>query len=134
MAFRFADRDIRLDDTLSGKDPSFTVRTGAAALWASVVRLERELPAALLSHWALKNREQRVALLQQMRPYFGSDDRTIEHFKGIRRVFLHDAHTPSELWLHDEAATRLEAVRDELPRRGDANEHRAGRGTAIPWG
>jgi hypothetical protein len=50
-----------------------------------------------------------------MRPYFGSDNRTIEHFKGIRRVLLHDAHTPSDLWLHDEAATRLEAVRDELP-------------------
>ena len=115
LGFQFAGRGIWLDDRLSGKDPSHTVRTGAVASWASVDRLERELPPALLSHPALKNREQRVALLQQMRPYFGSDDRTIEHFKGIRRVFLHDASKASDLWMHEEAASRLEAVRDELP-------------------
>ena len=50
-----------------------------------------------------------------MRSYFATDAKTIEHFKKLRKVELHKKGATSNLILHDEAATRLEAVRDELP-------------------
>jgi hypothetical protein len=50
-----------------------------------------------------------------MRAYFATDAETIEHFKKLRKVELHKKGKPTNLILHEEAATRLEAVRDELP-------------------
>jgi hypothetical protein len=113
MAYSFAGGNANFNDRHT--DQTHTTRTGAITLWSSVNRLENELHEDVRNHPALKNREQKVALLQEMRPFFGSDDRTIEHFKRIRRVFLHSASKKSNLFMHDEAATRLEAVRDELP-------------------
>ena len=114
IGYRFAGADARFSDALkSRRDPTHTVRTGAIALLSSVRRLETELHEDVKNHPALKNREQKIALLQEMRPFFGSDDRTVEHFKRLRRVFLR-AGVKSDLFMHDEAATRLEAVRDEI--------------------
>ena len=113
MSYGFAGGSANFSDKHT--DGTHTTRTGAITLWSSVNRLEKELHEDVRDHPALKNREQKVALLQEMRPYFGSDDRTIEHFKRIRRVFLQRPSKKSNLFMHDEAATRLEAVRDELP-------------------
>jgi hypothetical protein len=89
--YSFAGGRARFDDTHT--DKTHTVRTGAIALWSSVKRLQDELHEDVRDHPALKLTEQKVALLQEMRPFFGSDDRTIDHFKRIRRVFL---HTPTK--------------------------------------
>ena len=113
LSYGFAGGSANFSDRHT--DPTHTTRTGAITLWSSVNRLEHELHEDVRDHPALKNREQKVALLQEMRPFFGSDDRTIEHFKRIRRVFLQSPSKKSNLFMHDEAAARLEAVRDELP-------------------
>jgi hypothetical protein len=113
LSYGFAGGSANFSDKHT--DGTHTTRTGAITLWSSVNRLEKELHEDVRDHPALKNREQKVALLQEMRPFFGSDDRTIEHFKRIRRVFLQSPTKKSNLFMHDEAAARLEAVRDELP-------------------
>ena len=113
LSYGFAGDSANFSDRHT--DGTHTTRTGAITLWSSVNRLEKELHEDVRDHPALKNREQKVALLQEMRPFFGSDDRTIEHFKRLRRVFLQSPSKKSNLFMHDEAAARLEAVRDELP-------------------
>ena len=73
------------------------------------------LPDVVKNTWALSTTEKKLAFLVHMRSYFATDAETIEHFKKFRRVELRKKGTPTKLILHDEAATRLEAVRDELP-------------------
>ncbi len=107
--FAWAGDAVNFTDTTERKR-----RTGAIASWAAVNRLEREINADVKDHPSIKNREQKVALLQEMRGYFGTDDRTVDHFKNLRKVNLQSAGKKSELIMHDQAAARLEAVRDEL--------------------
>ena len=73
------------------------------------------LPDVVKNQWSLNTTEKKLAFLVHMRSYFATDAETIEHFKKLRKVELRKKGTPSNLILHDEAATRLEAVRDELP-------------------
>jgi hypothetical protein len=108
-SFAWAGDAVNFSDTTDRKR-----RTGAIASWAAVNRLEREINADVRDHPSIKNREQKVALLQEMRGYFGTDDRTVDHFKNLRKVNLQSAGKKSDLVMHDEAAARLEAVRDEL--------------------
>jgi hypothetical protein len=64
----------------------------------------------LKQHAYLKLPEQRTAFFQEMRAYFGTDEKTIDHFAKLRKANVKGATT----WLHDEAATRLEAVQAEI--------------------
>ena len=50
-----------------------------------------------------------LRLLEWMRPWFGSDARTVAHFQGMRRVRGQD-----NLLVHGSLATRLEAVQSEM--------------------
>lgn len=89
-------------------------RTGAVALWDSVKKMETDLPREVLDHPYLRLPEQRMAFLAEMRHYFGTDERTLQHFKSIRKVKLKGTSDKYPLLLHDEAATRLEKVVEEL--------------------
>jgi hypothetical protein len=105
-----------LDDRLitPGRWDIGTNRSGAAALRQSLKDIEI-LPDIVKDTWSLSTTDKKFAFLAHMRSYFRTDAETIEHFKNLRRVELHRKGQPTNLILHDEAATRLEAVRDELP-------------------
>ena len=109
--FIWAGQDANFKDTYHlGK--ATVPRTGATLMQDWLDRFEHELPDFVKTHKFLKLPEQRVAFFQEMRSYFGGDERTIAHFKGLRRV--KQKGKDSELILHDEAASRLEAVEQEL--------------------
>ena len=91
-----------------------TYRSGAVALFQSLKDMDA-LPDVVKNQWSLNTTEKKLAFLVHMLSYFATDAETIEHFKKLRKVELRKKGTPSNLILHDEAATRLEAVRDELP-------------------
>ena len=91
-----------------------THRSGAVAVTESLNQIEA-LPDVVKKRWSLSNTEKKLAFLVHMRSYFATDAETIEHFKQLRRVELHKKGAPTDLILHEQAAARLEAVRDELP-------------------
>jgi hypothetical protein len=91
-----------------------TRRTGAVALWKAVQDID-DLRPEVKNRWALSSTEKRIAFLVHMRTYFATDAETIEHFKKLRRVQLHTKGKDTNLIMHEEAAVRLEAIRDELP-------------------
>ncbi len=91
-----------------------TRRTGALALWKAVQDID-DLPPDVKNKGALSSTETRIAFLVHMRAYFATDAETVEHFKKFRRVQLHTKGRDTNLIMHEEAALRLEAVRDELP-------------------
>jgi hypothetical protein len=65
--------------------------------------------------------EDRLAFLQEMRHYFGSDAATVKHFERIRPVHLvgtYEKSKDSALIAHEEVALRIEAVQKELRARG----------------
>jgi hypothetical protein len=113
--FTWAGDKARFEDTHGPEDKPIE-RSGTLALWDSIRQLERDLPAFVKGHKFLALPEQRVAFLQEMRAYFGDDAKTIAHFKRLRKVKRGGKETG--LILHDEAATRLEAVEAEI---GTAN-------------
>jgi hypothetical protein len=51
----------------------------------------------------------RCEFLEFMAAYLGSVDDVISHFKAIRK-----ADVPGEVWLHEDAASRLESVKQQL--------------------
>ena len=114
--FTFDGAAAVLDDRL--RDPNKpgegTYRSGAVALFQALKDMDA-LPDVVKDKWALSTTEKKLAFLVHMRSYFATDAETIEHFKKLRRVELRKKGTPTNLILHDEAATRLEAVRDEMP-------------------
>jgi len=113
--FTFDGVAAELDDRLVNPNkPDTTHRSGAVALFKSLKDMDA-LPDIVKNKWALSTTEKKLAFLVHMRSYFATDAETIEHFKKLRRVELHKKGSPTNLILHDEAATRLEAVRDELP-------------------
>jgi hypothetical protein len=71
-------------------------------------RLGVKLPGAVKEYYG--SPEQRVAWLQEMEHYFGSDAATLAHFAKIRPANIKGART----FVHEEAATRLEAVQAEI--------------------
>jgi hypothetical protein len=85
-------------------------RTGSVSLKSDMDAFESRLPDLVKQHRYLKLPEQRAAFFQEMRAYFGSDTKTLDHFAKIRKANVKGATT----WLHDEAATRLEAVQAEI--------------------
>jgi len=125
VGYAFAGDGARFVDTYKVGETEIP-RTGAVTLWDSVKKMETELPREVLDHPYLRLPEQRVSFLTQMRHYFGTDERTLRHFKGIRKVKLAGTSDKHPLLLHDEAATRLEKVQEEL---GAANTPR----TTVGW-
>ena len=91
-------------------------RTGAVALWQAVndISVANGFNKKVVERW-LSSIEQRIAFLVHMRSYFATDAETVEHFKKLRPVQLHTRGVDTGLIMHEEAALRLEAVRDELP-------------------
>jgi hypothetical protein len=77
---------------------------------ANLKRIEAELPSVVKSNAALKTRAQRLDFLRYMRPFFGSDTATIDHFTQIRVAAVKGATTH----LHEQAAARVEAVQAEI--------------------
>ena len=71
-------------------------------------RLGVKLPGAVKKFYG--SPEQQFAWLQEMEHYFGSDAATLAHFARIRPANVKGART----FLHDEAATRLEAVQADI--------------------
>lgn len=114
--FTFDGVAAELDDRLvtAGHPEKGTHRSGAVALLQSLKDMDA-LPDVVKKTWALSTTEKKLAFLVHMRSYFATDAETIEHFKKLRRVELRKKGTPTNLILHEEAAVRLEAVRDELP-------------------
>jgi hypothetical protein len=114
--FAFDGAAAELDDRLitPGQPDKGTHRSGAVALFQSLKDMDA-LPDVVKKTWALSTTEKKIAFLVHMRAYFATDAETIAHFKRLRRVELVTKGVPVDLILHDEAATRLEAVRDELP-------------------
>jgi hypothetical protein len=114
--FTFDGVAAELDDRLvtAGHPEKGTHRSGAVALLQSLKDMDA-LPDVVKKTWALSTTEKKLAFLVHMRSYFATDAETIEHFKKLRRVELRKKGTPTKLILHEEAAVRLEAVRDELP-------------------
>lgn len=85
-------------------------RSGTVVLKSAMESFDARLPGFVKEMKLLKLPEQRAAFFQEMRAYFGTDENTVAHFAGMRKANVKGATT----WLHDEAATRLEAVQAEL--------------------
>lgn len=96
----------------AGSEAAFgsDIRSGTVVLKSAMESFDARLPGYVKERKELQLPEQRAAFFQEMRAYFGTDENTVAHFAGMRRANVKGATT----WLHDEAATRLEAVQAEL--------------------
>jgi hypothetical protein len=82
---------------------------------ASIERVISALPA-LVTRDIGGGPNDRYEFMHYMRAYLGPDPATFNHFKAIRK-----ANVPGEVYLHDKAAQRLEAVAAELKGRMPAS-------------
>ena len=69
-----------------------------------------------------------LRLLEFMRPWFGSDEKTISHFQKMRRV-----KGQKNLLAHDSLARRLEAVQDIMGKRYPKLGQNAWPHTSVGW-
>ncbi|WP_338849471.1 DUF4157 domain-containing protein [Massilia sp. W12] len=72
--------------------------------------------------------EAALGLLDFMRPWFGSDEKTIAHFQKMRRV-----DGQPNLLAHDALATRLEAVQEKMKKRYPELGQKAYPHTSVGW-
>ena len=99
-------------------------RSGTVVSKAAMDTFESsKLPDFVKTSKFLRLPEQRMAFFQEMRAYFGTDEKTIEHFSKLRQAKVKGART----WLHDEAATRLEQVQAEI------GENRMPKSGGVGW-
>ncbi len=105
-SFSFAGDVARFSDTARGG------RSGSVSLKSSYDDFTAKLPADAKAGALgfLSRPEQILAFFQEMRAYFGTDDKTIAHFAKFRKANIKGATTI----LHEEAAARLEAVQAEI--------------------
>lgn len=98
----------RFSDTAKGG------RSGSVSLKSSFDELDKKLKPEVKAGAGgfLTRPEQVLAFFQEMRSYFGTDDKTIAHFAALRRANIKGATTI----LHEAAAVRLEAVQAEVSR------------------
>lgn len=105
-SYSFAGDTARFSDTAKGG------RSGSVSLKSSLDDLDKklkpEVKAGALGF--LTRPEQVLAFFQEMRSYFGTDDKTIAHFATFRKAKIKGATTI----LHEAAAARLEAVQAEI--------------------
>lgn len=88
-------------------------RSGVVMPQATLDELDRRLPSFVKAHPYFAVPEQRIAFLQEMRAYFGSDANTIAHFAELKDITA-DGVKGSTTYMHAEAGKRLKAVQDEL--------------------
>ncbi|OGO58892.1 MAG: hypothetical protein A2V85_12130 [Chloroflexi bacterium RBG_16_72_14] len=81
-----------------------------ARLEAILARIEKDFDPAIRGHRLLKERNQRIRFLDYMRPFFGSDDATVDHFARITPAAIPGSTT----LLHEAVTTRLLSVAGEL--------------------
>jgi hypothetical protein len=107
VTYAFAGKPARFKDT--DKTGS---RSGSVSLKSSFDDFAAKLPADAKAGALgfLTRPEQVLAFFQEMRSYFGSDDKTIAHFAAFRKARVKGATTI----LHEAAAARLEAVQAEI--------------------
>lgn len=100
----------------AGQEAQFggDARSGTVTLKSNMEAFDSRLPDFVKQHKFLALPEQRAAFFQEMRAYFGTDEKTVAHFARMRKANVKGDTT----WLHDEAATRLEQVQAEI---GEAN-------------
>ncbi|HSJ73382.1 MAG TPA: hypothetical protein VK904_03625, partial [Miltoncostaeaceae bacterium] len=104
--YSFAGDAARFNDTSkAGRSGSISLRSSFDELDA---KMKPEVKAGSLGF--LSRPEQVLAFFQEMRAYFGTDDKTIAHFAGLRKAKVKGATTI----LHEAAAARLEAVQAEI--------------------
>ena len=89
-----------------------TIRTGSVSLKSTFDDIDSKLSADVKAGAMgfFTRDEQKLAWLQEMRAYFGTDDKTIDHFAKLRKVAIKGSTTI----MHESAAIRLEAVQAEL--------------------
>ncbi|HEX6904129.1 MAG TPA: hypothetical protein VF789_30745 [Thermoanaerobaculia bacterium] len=105
--FAFAGGEARFQDAAGKGDRP---RTGGVTLKSAMDDFEAKVPDFVKGHKFLQLPEQRAAFFQEMRAYFGSDEKTVEHFAKLEDAKIKGAKT----WLHQEAAQRLRAVQAEI--------------------
>ncbi|MGH3821714.1 MAG: hypothetical protein ACRDRA_02540 [Pseudonocardiaceae bacterium] len=117
--YSFAGDLSRFSDTaMGGRSRSVSLKSSFDELDQ---RLKPEVKAG--ARGFLTRREQVLAFFQEMRSYFGTDDKTIDHFANFRKANIKGATTI----LHEAAALRLEAVQAEV---GTANMPSSG---GVGW-
>jgi hypothetical protein len=111
--FSFAGQDIHFGEKSGKKGKK---RSGSVSLKSDIDAFETRVPKFVKEHesvkgdpW-LKRPEQVAAFFQEMRAYFGTDDKTVAHFEKLKKVEGLGASTI----LHEEAADRLLAVQAEI--------------------
>jgi Domain of unknown function (DUF4157) len=125
--FSFAGQDVHFGEKSGKKGKE---RTGSISLKSDMDAFETRVPKFVKEHesvkgdpW-LKRPEQVAAFFQEMRAYFGSDDKTVDHFAKLKKV---EGLKGASTILHEEAADRLLAVRDEI---GEENMPESG---GVGW-
>ena len=105
-SYSFAGGTARFSDTAKGG------RSGSVSLKSSFDELDKKLKSEVKAGALgfLTRPEQVLAFFQEMRSYFGTDDKTIAHFATFRKANIKGATTI----LHEAAAARLEAVQAEI--------------------
>ena len=105
-SYSFAGDTARFSNTAKGG------RSGSLSLKSSVDELDKKLKPEVKAGAAgfLTRPEQVLAFLQEMRAYFGTDDKTIAHFATFRKANIKGATTI----LSEAAAARVEAVQAEI--------------------
>jgi hypothetical protein len=104
--YSFAGDAARFSDTAkAGRSGSLSLKSSFDELDA---KMKPEVKAGSLGF--LSRPEQVLAFFQEMRSYFGTDDKTIAHFAALRTAKVKGSTTI----LHEAAAIRLEAVQAEI--------------------
>jgi hypothetical protein len=111
--------------SFGGSAAAFGTGTRSATVVAKTAMdaFEARIPAVMKGHAFFQTPEQRAAFFQEERAWFGTDEKTLDHFEKLRVVNVKGARTI----LHEEAAKRLEAVQAEI---GQANMPSSG---GVGW-
>jgi hypothetical protein len=120
---------------VTGPSPAPAAPTGAPAaakpdpLEVKLARIEKEFDDKIKAHPFFDNRAKRIKFLDFERPFFGSDEATIDHFAKIGKVEIPGSVT----LMHEEANKRLVSVAAEM---GKKMPHSSGNGWAFrsPFG
>ena len=107
VKFSFAGQDVQFEEKSEKK------RTGSVGLKSDMDDFETRVPEFVKNHPFLKLPEQRMAFFQEMRTYFGTDKKTVDHFAKFKELKEPDLKGKTTI-LHEEAAKRLMAVKTEI--------------------
>jgi hypothetical protein len=97
--------------SFGGVSAGFASKRTATVVSKAMMDDFEKLPDVVKTHAFLKLPEQRAAFFQEMRAYFGTDEKTLAHFGKLQEV---KGLKGSTTILHEEAAKRLLAVQAEI--------------------